>query len=66
MDNMVKKEDPPLSNDLQSTTTMTSEDQPTGGIGHSMHANDPDNPQNWPLHRKVYASSVAFAFAFAV
>ncbi|KAL9000209.1 MAG: hypothetical protein Q9169_001111 [Polycauliona sp. 2 TL-2023] len=35
-------------------------------IGHMMSPTDPDNPQNWPLSRKIYASAVATAFAFAV
>ncbi|KAL8951265.1 MAG: hypothetical protein Q9222_002744 [Ikaeria aurantiellina] len=35
-------------------------------VGHMMSPTDPDNPQNWPLHRKLYASTVAVAFAFAV
>ncbi|KAL9042481.1 MAG: hypothetical protein Q9180_000572 [Flavoplaca navasiana] len=34
--------------------------------GHMMDPTDPDNPQNWPLTRKIYASTVAVAFAFAV
>lgn len=34
--------------------------------GHMMSMSDPDNPQNWPLHRKLYVSAVAFAFAFVV
>ncbi len=42
----------------------TVKDMPTGG--HMMAADDPDNPQNWPLHKKVYASAVAFAFAWLV
>ena len=37
---------------------------PTGG--HMMSADDPDNPQNWAYHKKIYVSSVAFAFAWAV
>ncbi|KIW81321.1 hypothetical protein Z517_04346 [Fonsecaea pedrosoi CBS 271.37] len=37
-----------------------------GGISNPMPTSDPDNPQNWPLHRKVYVSFVAFSFAFAV
>ncbi|KIX07721.1 uncharacterized protein Z518_02375 [Rhinocladiella mackenziei CBS 650.93] len=41
-------------------------EEATGGIGHQMSASDPDNPQNWPLHRKLHASFVAFSFAFAV
>ena len=38
----------------------------TPSAGHMMAANDPDNPQNWPLYKKVYASTVAFAFAWVV
>ena len=48
--------------DMMKTTTDT---MPTAG-GHMMSANDPDNPQNWPLHKKIYASAVAFAFAWVV
>lgn len=36
------------------------------GAGHMMSADDPDNPQNWPIHKKIYASAVAFAFAWVV
>ena len=35
-------------------------------VGHMMSPSDPDNPQNWPLHRKLYVSAVGFAFAFVV
>ncbi|MCJ1396031.1 hypothetical protein MMC18_008918 [Xylographa bjoerkii] len=35
-------------------------------VGHMMSLSDPDNPQNWPLHRKIYVSAVSFAFAFVV
>ena len=34
--------------------------------GHMMSADDPDNPQNWRLYKKIYASAVAFAFAWVV
>ncbi|KAL8802714.1 MAG: hypothetical protein Q9182_003612 [Xanthomendoza sp. 2 TL-2023] len=34
--------------------------------GHMMSPTDPDNPQNWPAARKIYASSVATFFAFTV
>ena len=34
--------------------------------GHMMAADDPDNPQNWPYHKKIYVSSVSFAFAWVV
>ena len=39
---------------------------PTAPAGHMMAADDPDNPQNWPIHKKIYASAVAFAFAWVV
>ncbi|KAL8658573.1 MAG: hypothetical protein Q9226_000907 [Calogaya cf. arnoldii] len=35
-------------------------------VGHMMSPTDPENPQNWPLSRKIYASAVATGFAFAV
>ena len=35
-------------------------------IGHMMAHNDPDSPQNFPLHRKIYVSAAAFAFGFVV
>jgi nitroreductase len=34
--------------------------------GHTISVQDPDNPQNWPMHRKVYISAVSVAFAFVV
>ncbi|OCK86071.1 MFS general substrate transporter [Lepidopterella palustris CBS 459.81] len=34
--------------------------------GHLLSRDDPDNPMNWPFHRRVYASAVAWAFAFVV
>ena len=38
----------------------------TSGLGHQMSPTDPENPQNWPIHKKIYTSVVAIAFAFAV
>ncbi|KAI4104893.1 MAG: hypothetical protein L6R37_003017 [Teloschistes peruensis] len=35
-------------------------------VGHMMSPTDPDNPQKWPAQKKIYASAVATAFAFAV
>ena len=35
-------------------------------FSHSMSSSDPGNPMNWPIHRRIYASSVAWFFAFAV
>jgi len=44
----------------------TDEIKPTGGLGHQISMSDPDNPQNWPLIKKIYASLGATAFGFAV
>jgi hypothetical protein len=38
----------------------------TSSAHHALAANDPENPQNWPLYRKVYACATATAFASAV
>lgn len=46
--------------------TMKTAADPMATTGHMMSADDPDNPQNWPLYKKVYASAVAFAFAWVV
>jgi hypothetical protein len=63
-------------NDVTATTTrdsMHSMDKPlektpgvTSSAHHALAANDPENPQNWPLYRKVYACATATAFASAV
>lgn len=38
-----------------------------GVDGHlALSPTDPDNPQNWPFRRKLFASAVAIAFTFAV
>jgi MFS transporter, DHA1 family, multidrug resistance protein len=37
------------------------------GGGHGMMAHDdPKNPQNWPLFKKVYVSSVAWSYTFVL
>ena len=61
---------PPLemadsSNMGENTMKEMSSSMPDAG-GHMMAADDPDNPQNWPLSKKVYASAVSFAFSWAV
>lgn len=40
--------------------------KPAVGGHNALSPMDPENPQNWPLRRKVYASSVAASFTFAV
>ena len=37
-----------------------------GAPSHLLSANDPDNPMNWPLHRRIYGSAVSWAFGFVV
>lgn len=34
--------------------------------GHAMSPRDPDNPHNWPLHRKIYVCAASYSFGFAV
>ena len=46
--------------------TMAAEVAAPPAIGHMMAPNDPDSPQNFPVHRKIYVSAVAFAFGFVV
>jgi len=40
--------------------------KPAVGGHNALSPMDPDNPQNWPLRKKVYASFVAASFTFAV
>ncbi|OQV06117.1 hypothetical protein CLAIMM_10741 [Cladophialophora immunda] len=54
------------SSDQTSMDQMGLMEEAMGGISNPMPASDPDNPQNWPLHRKVYVTFVSFSFAFAV
>lgn len=35
-------------------------------VGHAMTLQDPENPQNWPVYKKVYASVAGYAFGFTV
>ncbi|KAK4696395.1 hypothetical protein P7C71_g1515, partial [Lecanoromycetidae sp. Uapishka_2] len=55
----------PEVSDPSSKSDIATNEMPTGG-GHMMAADDPDNPQNWPLYKKIYASAVAFAFTWVV
>ena len=53
-------------------TFMNLDTKPAGGAspdagGHiALSPTDPDNPQNWPLRRKLFASCAAAAFTFAL
>ena len=52
---------PPMDDaDMKAMTVMAPP------AGHMMAANGPENPQNWPVQKKIYASAVAFAFAWVV
>jgi hypothetical protein len=35
-------------------------------LGHHLPVEDPDNPMNWPLARKIFASMAAWLFTAAV
>ena len=49
------------------TDNQVAENMNSSTGGHqALSATDPDNPRNWPLHRKLYVSSVSFAFVFAL
>ena len=39
---------------------------PAAGGHNALSPTDPDNPQNWPLRRKLYTSASSFAFVFAM
>ncbi|KAI9891785.1 MAG: hypothetical protein M1814_002350 [Vezdaea aestivalis] len=44
---------------------MQSPDSPPAPIsGHRLPLSDPDNPINWTLYNKIYASTAGFMFAF--
>ena len=53
------------SSSYQSENTMKGVLAASAG-DHMMSTDDPDNPQNWPIQKKVYVSSVAFAFSWVV
>lgn len=36
----------------------------TGGCGHQMSSNDPDNPMNWSVREKLYISLAASFLTF--
>ncbi|KAK4561546.1 hypothetical protein LTR86_004225 [Recurvomyces mirabilis] len=64
----------PLSEDLEQCTDDDLVKSPVGRntvlaselLSHSMPRTDPNNPMNWPLHRKLYTSLCAWLFAAAV
>ena len=35
-------------------------------VHHQLSPEDPDNPMNWPIYKRVYVSLAAAAFTFAV
>ncbi|KAJ4290953.1 hypothetical protein N0V90_010149 [Kalmusia sp. IMI 367209] len=39
---------------------------PANMVSHTLSPEDPDNPMNWPTHRKLFASAVAWAMSFTV
>ena len=45
---------------------MTDSSPMPAPAGHHLSPSDPDNPQNWSIFKKIYASAVATAFTFSV
>lgn len=35
-------------------------------LSHSLSPDDPNNPMNWPLYRKIYVSLCGYLFAASV
>lgn len=38
----------------------------SAALSHSLAPDSPDNPQNWPLHRRILTSFQAWMYAFTV
>ena len=59
--------DPLQPHDSADSNIMTM-DQPKPNFtsGHAMSPQDPDNPFNWPLYRRVYVCLASTAFGFTV
>lgn len=53
---------------MDSEMGMKNLDEPTlpTNHGHGLPLNDPDNPMNWPLPRRLFVSLVAWLFTAAV
>ncbi|KAI9666744.1 MAG: hypothetical protein M1831_001519 [Alyxoria varia] len=54
------------SDSISSMHKPMAEQKMPSAAGHGMSPSDPDNPMNWPLLRKLYASAVSFAFTFTL
>jgi len=52
---------PPISKDSHEEGRMT-----TQAPSHTLSPHDPDNPMRWPLHRRLYASAVAWFSAYVM
>lgn len=65
---MSASEEMPLAKNSRLQTDDEAQNAAMSGerVSHSMSSSDPGNPMNWPIHRRIYASSVAWFFAFAV
>lgn len=59
---------PPVAPDpsMQKPTAVGEPMTEDFNAGHAMSPRDPDNPHNWPLHRKIYACAASYSFGFAV
>lgn len=56
-----------MTDQHHTSTTLTSDQDMTTGGGHGMMASDdPANPHNWPLLKKIYVSSVGWSYTFVL
>jgi hypothetical protein len=56
----------PMSIDPESGMKEIDKPAPPSAIGHHLPANDPDNPMNWPMTRRIYVSLVSWVFTAVV
>lgn len=47
-------------------TSMPHDQMASAQLSQSMDPHDLEAPMNWPLHRKIYVSATAWAYAFAL
>lgn len=59
--------DPMMAHDERADKQKMSEiPMSSNPVSHTLSPNDPDNPMNWSLHRRLYTSAVAWAMGFTV
>lgn len=56
----------PSPMESQESQRMVMRKEMPGAVGHGMSMHDPENPMNWPLFKKLYASAAAFLFTLTL